>query len=378
MAEKKDLPPIIVKRVKKITAGHHGGSWKVAYADFVTAMMAFFLLMWLLNATSSKTISGLAEYFAPTIGVRDKMGIGFKGGQGQVMEGRAKETDTNKGIIFGAPRLGTVVNDPRVREEVDQTVREKIEVVTEEGKGEDQKNFDQVKAEVADKIKNNPDFVALQEAVELKQTSEGLVIQLANKKGTPMFEEGSAVLTAYAEKLLGQVSKILSLVPNKLSIEGHTGLKESKDPNQTNWELSSARANNARRYLTQMGVNKEQIAKVVGRADREPYNPQTPNAIENNRVSILILKTETDPFHRKPSPDAIFVDPDAAQKEKFLTVDPLKKIDAERKKAEEDKKKAEEQRQQLELKRKRELWNPKEFKGEVPPKDENNFMPVEH
>jgi chemotaxis protein MotB len=376
MADKEGPAPIIVKRVKKVVGGHHGGSWKVAYADFVTAMMAFFLLMWLLNATSARTISGLAEYFAPTIGVKDKMGIGFKGGQGQVLEGRAKETDTNKGLIFGAPKLGTVVNDPRVREEVDQTVRERIDVVTDEGHGQDQKSYDQVKAEVADKIKNNPDFVALQEAVELKQTSEGLMIQLLNKKGSPMFEEGSATLTPYAEKLLGQVSKIISLVPNKLSIEGHTSNRESKDTTKSNWDLSVGRANNARLYLTQMGVSKEQVSKVVGRADRDPYNPQAPGATENNRVSIILLKTETDPFHRKPSPDAIFIDPDAAEKEKFLSVDPLKKVQEEKKKAEEMKQKEEEKRKQEEIKRKKEIWNPKEFKGDPTGGGDQNFTPL--
>jgi flagellar motor protein MotB len=204
------------------------------------------------------------------------------------------------------------------------------------------------------------------------------MIQLMNKKGSPMFEEGSATLTPYAEKLLGQVSKIISLVPNKLSIEGHTSNRESKDLTKSNWDLSVGRANNARLYLTQMGVSKEQISKVVGRADRDPYNPQAPGTTENNRISIILLKTEADPFHRKPSPDAIFIDPDAAQKEKFLSVDPLKKIQEEKKKAEEEKQKEEDQRKQEEIKRKKEIWNPKEFKGDPTGGSDRNFTPLQN
>lgn len=171
-----ELPPIVIKRVKKVVGGHHGGAWKVAYADFVTAMMTFFLLMWLLNATPAKTISGLAEYFAPTMGVKDKMGIGFKGGVGQVTEGRGKEMDTNKGLVFGAPRLGSVVNEPRAREEVDQEVTEKIQISASEG--EDKKSFDQVMSEVTERMRSNPDMLELNESVEMKQTPEGLMIQL--------------------------------------------------------------------------------------------------------------------------------------------------------------------------------------------------------
>lgn len=369
-----ELPPIVIKRVKKVVGGHHGGAWKVAYADFVTAMMAFFLLMWLLNATPAKTISGLAEYFAPTMGVKDKMGIGFKGGVGQVTEGRGKDMDTNKGLVFGAPRLGSVVNEPRAREEVNQEVTEKIEISASEG--EDKKSFDQVISEVKERMRSNPDMLELNESVEMKQIPEGLMIQLVDKQGLPMFDQGTAKFTPFAEKILTEVSKVISLVPNNLSIVGHTALKNySKDPAYTNWELSMDRANAARRFLVSMGVGNEQITKVVGRADQEPYNPQAPGIPENDRVSIILLKSDVEPYHKKPTPDAMFVDPTAADKDKYLSVNPLKKIEEEKKRVEDEKKKREEEIKQLEQQKKKESWNPRAYKPEDK-QESDKFAPL--
>lgn len=191
-----------------------------------------------------------------------------------------------------------------------------------------------------------------------------------------MFEQGTAKLTPFAEKILKEVSKVISLVPNNLSVVGHTALKNySKDPNYTNWELSMDRANAARRFLVSMGVGKEQVTKVVGRADQEPYNPQAPAIPENDRVSIILLKSDVETYHKKPTPDAMFVDPTAAGKDKYLSVNPLKRIEEEKKRAEEEKKKREEELKQLELKKRKESWNPRAYKPEDK-KESDKFAPL--
>lgn len=319
MAEegKKALQPII-KKIKKGGHGHHGGAWKVAYADFVTAMMAFFLLMWLLNATEAETLAGLAEYFAPTVGLKDEMGIGFRGGKGLIEKGIGASRDTNTAIVFGAP-AGTVVKAPVKQEELDNPDIEKVQIAED---NEQVRSMDKVKDQLQEQIQRTPDMVGLENNLTLKQTNEGLEIQMVSKDKKPMFLHGSAKLETAAEKVLENVAELIGSIPNHIAIIGHSSTKPLAPGNYSMWELSSDRANVTRRFLLENGVLKEQISKVVARADQEPHDPQNPESSVNDRISIVILKKSMDAFHNKSSPEAIFVDPKSANKESLQNVVP--------------------------------------------------------
>ncbi len=312
---------IVIKKIKKGGHGHHGGAWKVAYADFVTAMMAFFLLMWLLNATEAEELAGLADYFAPTVGIKDQMGIGFRGGKGPISKGIGADKNTNKGIIYGAPPAGTVVGEPETDvEEVESPQEERIQITTSEGttKGSEE---DEEESEAADAASQSIDDLAnqltetiqetlggeeLQGNINMQRSPDGLKIDIAHD-GT-MFEPGKWQLTQSAEGILREVAGIISLLPNYVAIEGHTdALVHSGDKNYTNWELSTERANAVRRFLVGAGVPKEQIAKVIGKADHESINPKDPESPQNNRVTVILLKDGIKTHHNRPSPDAVFI-----------------------------------------------------------------------
>jgi chemotaxis protein MotB len=294
--------PLVIRRVvKKAAEGHHGGAWKVAYADFVTAMMAFFLLMWLINTTTPEQKRGIADYFAAQNISRSTSGAGGVLG----------------GIVFGAQgsRAGgtqSVVNQISPAQPQSQAR------ATEDGnasggageaqglsqsndRGDDQMQrqmpsledrlFESAELSLRQAMQQMPDIAELSRNVLMEQTPEGLHIQLVDQDGQSMFQAGTANLVPKARALLQQVAKIVDRLPNRVSITGHTDAANFEGPGGvTNWELSTARANAARAVLALEGLSSDRIFTVAGKAGTDPLLPDNPLASQNRRIGILLIR----------------------------------------------------------------------------------------
>ncbi len=266
-----DQQPII-KKVKKVSAeGHHGGAWKVAYADFVTAMMAFFLLMWLLNATTEDQRKGIADYFNPTVPISQISGGG---------------TDVLNGSTIFAEK--TLAKDGSGGAKTTQGAADEQEET--EGDAKAASDLESIEENLRDQIEGN-DADGLARHIQTHVTPEGLVIELVDVDGSPLFDVGSTNASATLHLLLKAVTSSLSVVENEISIVGHTdSLAYSGARNYSNWELSTDRANVARRLMVEEGFPQNMIDEVAGKADTEPlvddrYAPQ------NRRISITILRS---------------------------------------------------------------------------------------
>jgi chemotaxis protein MotB len=296
---------IIIKKIKKGGHGHHGGAWKVAYADFVTAMMAFFLLLWLLTATPVENLKGLADYFSPTLGLQGKLGIGFAGGRSPDSEGRSQGNWASMGLIFGSPPSGPIIKFPDQDNKTDED-NQKVE-------------FGKAKDEVSKSIKESPELSEYQDNVQIEQTPEGLRINITDTENRPMFKQGSAELEPSSRKILGKIANLVKDIPNYLQISGSTNsLTNAKDESYTNWELSADRANAARRYLIKVGVESLQIARVVALADQEPLEAKAPEAPQNNRVTITLLRKTLLAYNRQPAPEDVIMGPIEAGLQTYL------------------------------------------------------------
>ncbi|WOI52705.1 flagellar motor protein MotB [Parvularcula sp. LCG005] len=249
--------PIIIKRKKVIkAAGHHGGAWKVAYADFVTAMMAFFLLMWLLNATTEEQRKGLADYFNPSIPI-----AAVSGGGTDALNGDSVLTEENfsQSNDYLAIRQDTVIP------------------ATED-----------LKAEIA-KIAEQAGITDAEGRVRVTETEEGTLIELVDVAGKPLFGTGSAMASDDLNKLIAATAIAVEKTGAAIKITGHTdGVAYANNQGYTNWELSADRANTARRMLIAAGVMPRKIREVSGRADREPIG-EGPNDPINRRIAIVLL-----------------------------------------------------------------------------------------
>ena len=283
MAKDNDKAPIIIiKKIKKIDGGHHGGAWKVAYADFVTAMMAFFLLLWLLNTVTDEQKEVISSYFAPTdpriadstSGAGGVMGGTTMATEGAMTDERSTITDPNE------PTEGVGKND--AEEEVKQI---------EEMDKKDELAFQQAEEKIRQAIESVPELKELAQNLLIDMTPEGLRIQMVDQEGKPMFELGSAKPLPQAVTLLQLIAKVVQDLPNKISIRGHTDATPyGKDAAYTNWELSSDRANASRRVMLASSLDVARLENVQGKADREPLIPEDPTNAKNRRISIILLK----------------------------------------------------------------------------------------
>ena len=301
-----DLPPIIVKRIKKVAGGHHGGAWKVAYADFVTAMMAFFLLLWLLSVTTPEKRAAIADYFTPTIGIKDSKGIGVDGGiNSSVKKGKSKSNLTSPGIVFGQVQQGPVFRDPvdvkrpdpnsegTSAGQEDKQVKkdDKPQKNDDEQSGEDSDQFKLTEADINQAMQSDEDLKQLKNNVQVEQSAEGLKIDLIDDPKKPMFSSGGATLTEAGKKVLDSMANIISKTPNQLMIIGHTDTEGlSTNASYTNWELSADRANAVRRALVTTQLGADRVAKVVGLADRELLVKNEPGNPRNRRVTIILVR----------------------------------------------------------------------------------------
>ena len=281
----------IIKRVKKGGEGHHGGAWKVAYADFVTAMMAFFLLLWLLNAVTEEQLNGIADYFTPIAASTRESGAGGMLGGQSLGEGAAQsQTGSASAVVLPPPSIGSggEDNSDPAEGQVDQDEEERA------FEAREQREFEQAATELKKAISGIPELAPLASSLLIDNTPEGLRIQIIDQDRVDMFAPGSANLYPRAKELLAQIAKVIKKLPNKISISGHTDPSGYVDPTgYTNWELSSDRALATRRALIEGTLEDNQIQKVTGVADREPIDAQTPRSPRNRRVSIVVLKGET-------------------------------------------------------------------------------------
>ncbi len=294
--------PIIIKRIVKGEHGHHGGAWKVAYADFVTAMMAFFLLMWLINTTTPEQKRGIADYFAPQSIAQTLSGSGGVLG-GKVM-GRESSRAGGTVSIFQKNSPPSPTSQARTTDSADRHGGTSAS----QGQGSDSQSqnsddlenstsssqngdFAHAAESIRQSIQDNPDIAALSKQVLVDQTPDGLRIQLVDQDGRPMFKAGTAEPMPYTRELLQTIAKIINRLPNRVSISGHTESTPFVGPNgMTNWELSSDRANASRAILTASGLDSDRIYEVAGKAGSEPLLPEDPNASANRRLSIVLLR----------------------------------------------------------------------------------------
>ena len=279
--------PIIIKKIKKVSGhGHHGGAWKVAYADFVTAMMAFFLLMWLINTTSPEQKRGIADFFAPASVSETNSGAGgLLAGQALAESGarQAVETQFKQGRSSGGDQQGA--SDPdNGTAEASESALAKARAARENAE------FERAEQSIRQAIQDMPDLAELSKNVLMEVTPEGLRIQLVDQEGRSMFEAGGAQLNPRARKLLAAVANVAAELPNRLSIAGHTDGSPPATRGATNWELSADRANTARRILQGAGIGQDRIYQVAGKADSEPLFPDDPTLPGNRRISVTLLR----------------------------------------------------------------------------------------
>lgn len=266
--------PIIIRRKKVIKGGgHHGGAWKVAYADFVTAMMAFFLLMWLLNATTEEQRKGLADYFNPTIPISRISGGGSDG-----LNGSSIFTEET------LARMGTGASQERSVESP-ATAKTPEEAAAEEARQQAiAQNLESLKQSLGEEGR------ALSEHILIKMSPEGIVIELVDSESTPLFPVGRSEPSDVLIELLGMVSNTFETFENDIKIVGHTDNRRYRnDAIYDNWNLSADRANTARRMLQRSGIDRSRIREVAGKADTDPLLKDNPSAAQNRRISITIL-----------------------------------------------------------------------------------------
>jgi chemotaxis protein MotB len=290
MARKVVQPIIRRKKKRGGEEAHHGGAWKIAYADFVTAMMAFFLLMWLINVTSPEQKTGIAEYFNPiTVSQRTA-------GSGGVLDGASISAPGP----LSSPTAEITVDTPmpfapRSETTTKSGVSESEAEAEKETREREKKKFEAVAEKLRKSIEAMPELAGLLANLIIDETREGLRIQLVDRDERPMFPLGSAEPFDYTRQLLTLVTQAVAGLPNKVSIRGHTdSLPYAHGQRYDNWDLSSARALASRRTMTAAGLTDDRIEGVVGRADRDPLFPATPEDPRNRRISIILLH-ETQP-----------------------------------------------------------------------------------
>ena len=275
------LRPIIIKRVKK-SSGHHGGAWKIAYADFVTAMMAFFLLMWLLGSTSKGDLEGIADYFATPLKVAMAGGSG-SGDASSVIQGGGKDLTR----IEGQQQRG---EDPKTRRRFDLKEAE-AELARAEAR-----RLRELKERIETAIANIPSLQQYKNQLLIDITTEGLRIQIVDEQNRPMFALSRAELQPYTKVILHEIAKTLNDIPNKVSLSGHTDATPyaSGERSYSNWELSSDRANASRRELIAGGLQEDKILRVVGLSSAVLFDTENPYNPINRRISIIVMNKKTE------------------------------------------------------------------------------------
>jgi len=280
MSELKQV--IIVRKKRGGGHGHHGGAWKVAYADFVTAMMAFFLVMWLVGAGTKQQRAAISEYFKnpsmtpgqSTMAPSGKMGPG--------------------GASTSMIKLGGAMDLPKGPGDQQAFAKPAAAEVDKLAKEQEKRRLEKLMDDLKEAIAKSQAMAPYKDQLLLDITSEGLRIQIVDKQNRPMFDTGSGVMKAYTVQILHELAGFVNQVPNTISISGHTDSARyvSADSAYGNWELSADRANAARRTLVEGGMVPDKVARVVGLAASVPFDKADPAAPINRRISIVVMTRE--------------------------------------------------------------------------------------
>ena len=298
--EAKKLQPIIIKRVKKGGHSAHGGAWKIAYADFVTAMMAFFLLMWLLGSTTEGDKKGLSDYFSAPMKVSMMGGSGSGASTSIIMGGGSDLTQQS-----GQSRKGDG-QDVVAKKEMAEAVKAEMAK-------QDAKKLAALSAKISALISSDPKLSEFTSQIRMDTTPDGLQIQIVDDQKRPMFDSGSAMVKPYMRDILRAIGTALNGVENKISLDGHTDRSpySNAERGYSNWELSSDRANASRRELVVAGMPDDKLARVVGLASSILLEPANPFSPANRRISIIVMTREAEerlmgsgrtPISRDPNP----------------------------------------------------------------------------
>ena len=286
----KKLQPIIVKKIKKGGHGAHGGAWKIAYADFVTAMMAFFLLMWLLGSTTEGDRKGIQDYFNNPVKV-SLMGGSGAGDATSVVKGGGQDLTRSTGQV----KRGDVETERK-----NQTMQA-LKAARAEQAAAEAESLKQLRSRVEAKLSNDIRLADLKAQIRFDMTADGLRIQIVDEQNRPMFATGSAVVQPYMRELLRTIGSVLAGVPNRLTLEGHTDAAgfSSGAVGYSNWELSADRANASRRELIAGGLADEKVLRVQGLAASVPFDRDQPLNPINRRISIIVMNRDAeDRFHQ--------------------------------------------------------------------------------
>ena len=294
------LAPIIVKEIADGHGGAHGGAWKIALADMMTAMMAFFLLMWILGATNDSQRKSVADYFKPTS--QSVVAMGQLAGSNGIMGGRsiidpdgfpytAKQTAALQ-MVTPRSEGGPTENDPSPNSENDHAKErdgmndsEKKKIVEQA----DKENFDKLQKEVREQLEQNPNLEKMQGQVQFVREKEGLRIEIIDKADFSMFALGTSQMQGGAQELITEVAKSLAGMNNKIAVRGHTdSLGFAKPGARNNWSLSAERAEATRAMFEKKGIKPDRFAQIEGVADTMPYNNNDPKDPRNRRISVTV------------------------------------------------------------------------------------------
>lgn len=309
MATARDRPIIVLRRVRRVAAGHHGGAWKVAYADFVTAMMAFFLVLWLVGVADKQQRAAISEYFknpsaVPGRSLKPAPGANGPGGAADrlIPTTSAVAVAGGHGAEFGAREPMRIT--PQAAK---QAARE-----------EEARRLDALKRALEEAVERSQALAPFKDQLLIDLTPEGLRIQIVDRMNRPMFDIASARLKDYARTLLGEVGHLLNDGHHQIALSGHTDELPFHTANgYGNWELSAERANAARRALVEGGLEEGRISRVVGLAASVPFDRHDPRSPLNRRISIVVLNAEAQeaaaplpqPSPRAPAPGSPPVEP---------------------------------------------------------------------
>ncbi|PXA73827.1 chemotaxis protein MotB [Caulobacter sp. D4A] len=283
--------PIIIKKIKKGGGhGHHGGAWKVAYADFVTAMMAFFLLMWLLNTTSPEQKQGIADYFAPASISSSTSGSGGILGGTSLGDDGAKADGKMSVVQQMAPEAPDQTNQDGQSSTTASLDSASEQALRDALAKKEQDSFASAAQSLRQSLQDMPELAELSKQIMIDQTPEGLRIQLIDQEGRSMFKENSKEPNDRARLLLRAVAKVINQLPNRITVSGHTSADARGRKADSDWSLSAQRADASRQILRGAGVDDDRIYQVSGKANSEPLYADDPTLAGNRRISIVLLR----------------------------------------------------------------------------------------